>query len=241
MRSAPVPPVDASGLRVRPAGDAALVLELPARMDESTSAQAIAIAQAVTKRFRHALRDVVVAYHTVTVYFDPLSTDAAWLETELLKTGQQTGGLEPASVARIDVPVCYGADLGPDLADVAAMVGWSEREVVASHTSREYRVFMIGFVPGFAYMGALDPRLATVGRRATPRTRLPAGSVAIAGGQTAIYPMETPGGWQILGRTPLRPFDAGRTPPALFSPGDRVRFYAIERAEFDRQVAAWLP
>jgi inhibitor of KinA len=134
--------------------------------------------------------------------------------------------------ATIDVPVCYGGDLGPDLGDVARQAGCSQEQVIRLHTSRQYRVFVVGFVPGFAYMGPVDSRLA-LPRRSTPRTRVPAGSVAIAAGQTGIYPMETPGGWHLIGRTAIRPFDESRAAPALFHPGDRVSFRPIPREEFD--------
>ena len=203
-------------------------------MDEETSGRAIAIARTATDALKGSLRDVVVGYHTVTVYFDPLLVDARWLEGELSSIAARAGSGSIAIGAYLEVPVCYGGELGPDLDEVAAATTLSAAEIVALHTSREYRVFVIGFVPGFAYMGPLPPALAAIGRRASPRTRVPAGSVAIAGGQTGIYPMETPGGWRILGRTPIRPFDEARTPPVLFAAGDRVRFHAIDRAEFDR-------
>ena len=203
-------------------------------MDEETSGRAIAIARAATGALKGSLGDVVVGYHTVTVYFDPLKVDGAWLEGELSRVASQAAPATISAGAQHEVPVCYGGELGPDLDDVADGTALSASEIIALHTSREYRVFVIGFVPGFAYMGPLAPELATIGRRASPRTRVPAGSVAIAGGQTGIYPMETPGGWRILGRTPIRPFDEARTPPVLFAAGDRVRFRAIGRAEFDR-------
>lgn len=225
---------DVSLVRIRAAGDAAVVIELPAAMDEATSGRAVAIARAVTFGLGDHCRDVVVGYHTVTVYFDPATGRRRWLERELAFLAERAVAQDFDGGAHLDIPVCYGGDLGPDLGEVAAELRCSEDEVIALHTSRDYRVFVVGFVPGFAYMGALAPRLASVGRRATPRTRVPAGSVAIAAGQTGIYPMETPGGWRILGRTPVRPFDPLRTPPVLFSPGDHVRFRGIDRDEFDR-------
>jgi inhibitor of KinA len=176
--------------------------------------------------------DAVVGYCTLTVYFDPLLTDAGWLESELRSiAGHESAGAAAAG-ASIDIPVCYGGDLGPDLSAVAGLIGASEAEVIALHCAPEYRVFVVGFVPGFAYMGQVDPRLA-LPRRSTPRTQVPRGSVAIAAGQTGIYPIETPGGWHLLGRTPIRPFDETRAEPVLFRPGDRVKFRPIERAEFD--------
>jgi KipI family sensor histidine kinase inhibitor len=133
----------------------------------------------------------------------------------------------------ITVPVCYQGELAPDLPAVAAFGGLTAAEVIRLHTRVVYRVFMLGFLPGFAYLGPVNPRIAAP-RHASPRVRVAEGSVGIAGGQTGIYPMESPGGWQLIGRTPARPFDLTRNPPSLLAPGNRVQFHAIERAEFDR-------
>lgn len=217
------------------AGDAALVVTLPPRLDVETSSRIIALAEIARRRFGTLLRDLVVGYHTLTVYFDPLSVDSAWLEGELAAIAGDPTTLPEASGATIEVPVCYGGDLGPDLGSVAGLAGCTEAEVIELHCSREYRVFMVGFVPGFAYMGPVEPRLS-LPRRANPRTRVPAGSVALAAGQTGIYPMETPGGWHLIGRTPVAPFDERRAEPVLFRPGDRVRFTPMTREDFDRSA-----
>lgn len=225
-----------TGFRIRAAGDAALVLELPARVDADTSARIIAMAEAVRQRFGALVRDAVVGYHTMTVYFDPVTLDGRWLEAELADLAAAPGPVADTGSATVEVPVCYGGDFGPDLPAVAAFAGISEADVIGLHAGREYRVFVVGFVPGFAYMGSLDPRLA-IPRRPSPRTRVPAGSVAIAAGQTGIYPMETPGGWHLIGRTPVAPFDPGRVEPVLFRPGDRVRFRPIPRQQFDEATS----
>jgi inhibitor of KinA len=146
--------------------------------------------------------------------------------------------IDPAAASRalqtpVRIPVCYDAELGPDLAAVASFAGVSEADVVRVHTGATYRVFMLGFVPGFAYLGTVDERIA-MPRRAAPRVRVPAGSVGIAGAQTGVYPAETPGGWQLIGRTPLKPFDPLREDPFLMKSGDAVQFFAIDRAEYDR-------
>jgi inhibitor of KinA len=227
--------VTVAGSRIVAAGDAALVVELPARLDVATSARVVAMADVVRRRFGAMVRDAVVGYHTLTVYFDPLAVDGRWLEDALAGIAADPTVPVEAPGATIDVPVCYGGELGPDLAAVAAQVGCSEAEIIALHSGREYRVFVVGFVPGFAYMGPVDPRLA-LPRRSNPRTRVPAGSVAIAAGQTGIYPMETPGGWHLLGRTAVRPFDATRVEPVFFRPGDRVTFRPVSRDEFDRSL-----
>jgi KipI family sensor histidine kinase inhibitor len=224
-------------LRIVAAGDAAIVLELPSRIDPAITARLVFIADQVRQRFGEAVRDAVVGYCTLTVYFDPMRTDPAWLEGELRAIARQEPPPIAYSAARIDVPVCYGGDLGPDLLSVAERIGATPEEVIDLHCAPDYRVFVVGFVPGFAYMGEVHERLA-LPRRSSPRTRVPAGSVAIAAGQTGIYPMETPGGWHLLGRTYIRPFDESRAEPVLFRPGDRVKFHPIDRAQYERASVA---
>ena len=222
-------------VRIVCAGDSALVIELPPRFDDETSARVVAMAEAARRRFGFALRDAVVGYHTLTVYFDPLRIDARWFEEQLEVVAREDHRETSSPRAAIEVPVRYGGDFGPDLATVAQQAGISDEEVIALHTGRDYRVFVVGFVPGFAYMGPVDPKLA-LPRRSNPRTRVPAGSVAIAAGQTGIYPVETPGGWHIIGRTPIRPFDDSRAEPSLFHPGDRVTFRKVDREPFGEAI-----
>jgi KipI family sensor histidine kinase inhibitor len=222
-----------SEVRIVPAGDAALLVELPPGIDPETSARVIALADAVRARCGSALRDVVIGYCTVTLYFDPLVTDATRLEGEVQQLAADLVALPPHAGGSVEVPVCYGGDLGPDLRDVAAFAGASEDDVVRLHAGVTYRVYVVGFIPGFPYMAAVDPRIA-LPRRSVPRTHVPPGSVAIAAGQTGIYPAETPGGWHIIGRTWIKPYDPSREQPFLFRPGDRVTFRAVSRDEFDR-------
>ncbi len=220
-------------VRILPAGDAAILVALPPQIDPAANAWCVAFAEEVIRRHGTALRDAVVGYCSVTVYFDPIRTDPEWLEGELrdAATGMPTAAVRDG--ATVDVPVVYGGVFGPDLQDVADFAGCSTDEVVDRHSSRSYRVYLVGFVPGFAYMAEVDSRIAAP-RRSTPRTSVPAGSVAIAGGQTGIYPDTTPGGWNIIGRTPLRPFDPSRDEPSLFKAGDQVRFHPISEADFAR-------
>jgi inhibitor of KinA len=223
-------------VRVAAAGDSALVAEFPSRIDPGINDCASALAQRLRWRWGGILRDVVVGYCTVTVYFDPLQVDAPWLESEIQAAAGPARQATRAGRAVVDVPVCYDGDLAPDLDDVARFGGCSSDEVVALHTSRTYRVYMLGFIPGFAYLAEVDPRIAAP-RRATPRIEVPAGAVAIAGGQTGIYPAVTPGGWNIIGRTPKKPYDPGRPVPFLFNVGDEVRFRPVSRVEFKHQDA----
>jgi inhibitor of KinA len=219
-------------VRIAPAGDSALLVELPQTISPAVNGRAIALADAIRRRCGTAVRDAVVGYATLTVYFDPLVVDAAWLEAETREIAAGLGDAPEALGGLVEVPVCYGDEFGPDLKEVAAFGGCNEEDAVAIHSDRLYRVYMIGFVPGFAYMGVVDDRIAAP-RRATPRTSVPPGSVAIAGKQTGIYPIATPGGWNIIGKTPLAPFDTARPQPSSFRAGDSVRFKPISRREFD--------
>lgn len=220
-------------VRIAPAGDAALLLEFPQRIDPAINARAIVVADRVRRRCGAAVRDAVVGYSTVTVYFDPLVVDAAWMEAELRDAARAPDDPPETAAPAIEVPVCYDAELGPDLADVAEFGGLTEEEAIALHSGVVYRVYMMGFVPGFAYMAAVDSRIAAP-RRSSPRHSVPPGSVAIAGLQTGIYPAVTPGGWNIVGRTPIRPYDPSRRNPFVFRLGDSVRFRPISREIYDR-------
>lgn len=211
---------------IRDAGDSALLLELEPRIDAEVNARAIAIANAVRRAAVAGVRDVVSTYRSVAVFFDPLHTRLESVVSALEGAAAQPPPEPPSRI--VEVPAAYGGEHGPDLIDVARLAGLPEAEVVRRHAADPYRVFMLGFVPGFAYMGTVDPAIAAP-RRATPRVRVPAGSVGIAGRQTGIYPQETPGGWQLIGRTRVRPFDAARTPQFLFGPGDLVRFVPVRR------------
>jgi inhibitor of KinA len=208
-----------------PAGDSALLVEFEERIDVHVNDRVIGLAARVAEAKVAGVRDVVPAFRSLTVHFDPLATDVDRLE-ELLRAAPgaaKTGSGERAGDA-IRIPVSYGGVDGPDLDDVARFAGLSCDEVVAIHCARLYRVFMLGFSPGFAYLASVDPRIA-MPRLESPRTRVPAGSVGIAGPQTGIYPSSTPGGWRLIGRTAVKPFDVTRRNPILFKPGDIVQFY----------------
>ncbi|HEY7498800.1 MAG TPA: 5-oxoprolinase subunit PxpB [Vicinamibacterales bacterium] len=213
------------------AGDAALVVQLDERIDPALNAWCVALSERVRTELGPSLRDTAIGYCSVTVYFNPQIIDSAWLEEEICAIAESIDAPDATHGAIVEVPVCYGGELGPDLTDVARFAGRSEEDVVALHAGREYRVYLVGFIPGFAYMAEVDPAIAAP-RRATPRAAVPAGSVAIAGGQTGIYPAVTPGGWNVIGRTPLAPYDPRRPEPFLFRPGDRVRFHRIGEADF---------
>lgn len=222
--------------RVLPAGDSAWLIELPERIDAAVNTRAIDIARAV-ETAGLPVTDVVVGYRSVMVYIDPLSEASGGVAARLREIASTAPAGDGPPGARVSVPVCYDGPYGPDLGDVAAFAGCSTDEVIARHLASEYRVFVVGFVPGFAYMASVDPRIAAP-RRASPRTRVPAGSVAVAAGQTGVYPAETPGGWNLIGRCPVKPYDAGRPEPFLFHPGDRIRFTRISESAY-RSTSTW--
>ncbi len=215
-----------------------MLLELPAGIDPTTSARAVALADAIEARIGGRVRDVVVGYCSVTVYYNPLELDFDMLVEVIREVGAAPPGGAPVEPRHIHVDVCYGGEYGPDLAEVAAYAGGSEDDVVGLHTGVTYRVYMLGFLPGFAYMATVDPRLA-LPRRASPRTRVAAGSVAIAAGQTGIYPSDSPGGWHVIGRTHVAPYEPAREEPFLFRPGDRVTYHSVTRAEFEEAHREW--
>jgi antagonist of KipI len=208
-------------VRITEAGDSALLLELDSVIDAGVNARAIAIAAAMRDARVPGVRDVVSTFRSVAVYFDPLSAAVDVVRGSLERVSDAAG--EATTGRTVEVPVTYGGELGPDLPDVAAFARLTPDAVIERHTAGDYRVFMLGFLPGFAYMGSVPAEIAAP-RRATPRLRVPGGSVGIAGRQTAVYPRDSPGGWQIVGRTSKAVFDPAKMPAALFAPGDTVRF-----------------
>ena len=208
-------------------GDTMLLVEWEQRVDPELNEQVISAARRLQSRLGRVVRDVVPAYCSIGIHFDPLLTDLGALERvvteELGRVDVATAGDDPPT---IEIPVHYGGDDGPDLENVAAWAGVTTGDVVAWHAERTYRVYMLGFVPGFSYMGRVDNRIAAP-RHRVPRERVPRGSVGIAGEQTGVYPIETPGGWQLIGRTTAVMFDPVREPPSLLRPGDKVRFVPV--------------
>ena len=205
-------------------GDSAVLLTLGDRVDLALNRRVHRVARAVRSRAIAAVVDVVPAYATVSVHYDPLHVDHDAIAALLLDVARTALADDDddatREVATHEVPVTYD---GPDLDEVAERTGLRADDVIALHADATYTVYLLGFVPGFAYLGDLDARLA-LPRRASPRVRVPAGAVAIAGRQTAVYPLATPGGWHLVGRTGITLLDVARTPPATFAPGDRVRF-----------------
>ncbi len=223
---------------LRTAGERGLVVELGDRIDPEVNARVRWLARAVASRLGDRVSEVVPTYRSLLVLHDPLRVSRA----RLVRGVRALLAEIPASVARegtgrlVRVPACYGGELGPDLEAVARDAGLAAEEAVALHAAPTYRVHMLGFTPGFPYLGGLPPRLAAP-RLDSPRSRVAAGSVGIAGPQTGIYPVESPGGGRIVARTPILLFDRAAASPFLLAPGDRIRFRPVDRAAYD-EIAA---
>jgi inhibitor of KinA len=213
--------------RLLPAGDSALLIQFADEIEDSVNDRVHALTQMLYDQQRAEIVDLVPAYSSLLICYDPRRASFAEMFAFLKAALELPQAANPPEPRLIEIPVAYGGEFGPDLAFVAQHNRLTEAEAVRLHTSVVYRVYLIGFAPGFAYLGSIPEQIAAP-RLETPRTRVPAGSVGIAGRQTGIYPMETPGGWQLIGRTALRLFDPNCDPPALLRPGDRVRFVPTE-------------
>lgn len=233
-------------LNTTPLGDSALILHVAERLGSDprrTLDLVIACLQKLRAADVPAVTDLAPAYTTIGVYYDPVSAVVAgasedaifdWMSQAVIKAcaGEKPKRLKRTEAPVVEIPVCYEGEFAPDLEDVARHARLTMPEVVALHSGTEYHVHCLGFSPGFPYLGGLPAELATP-RRAHPRARVPAGAVGIGGDQTGIYPNASPGGWNLIGRSPVRLFDPASEPPALLRAGDTVRFVPITRAAFD--------
>lgn len=216
-------------------GDTAFAVEFGTQVDRAVNARVMALHRVMVRQRPPGVIETIPSFGALVISYDPLATSAADLQADLrqrlrdLVPGEGQGRLW-------QIPVCYDSDLAPDLHDVAARCGVDPADVVRSHSSTRFFIYMLGFMPGLAYMGGLEARLQ-LPRRREPRLKVPAGSVAIAEAMTTIYPWESPGGWHLIGRTPVRLFDRDRPEPILYGAGDEVEFRAISRAEFEALAA----
>lgn len=218
---------------IRDAGDAALRVILGEGLDVRVNEAVLGLAAAIRRARRAGVLSVISGYTSVLIEYNPEVVDRDSLSEWAASLDPET----PAGGRRmVTIPVSYGGEHGPDLEAVSARLGLSLEEVVALHTGPVYRVYATGFAPGFPFAASLDDRL-WLARRDSPRDRVPAGSVAIAGRQTGIYPLPTPGGWHLLGRTPLTLFSPEAAEPVLIRPGDSLRFVAVTAAEYERVLS----
>ena len=234
-------------MEIAPLGDSALIVRVRESFDgapDETLNAVLATRRLLENAQLPGVIELAPAYTTVAIFFDPVLIVAAgakpnelfdWLAERIRKviSNAKEVRADQIKTSLVEIPVCYDAEFAPDVEEVARRAGLGAQEVVDLYNATEYRVHCIGFTPGFPFLGGLPSKLATP-RRSTPRKEIPAGSVAIGGAQAGIYPVKSPGGWNLIGRTPLRLFDPQKKPPALLRAGDRVRFRAISREEFEQ-------
>ena len=237
-------------MEIVPLGDSALIVRVREQFDDAPEETLDGVLRCFQKLRKAAIPGVIElapAYTSVAVFFDPIAIARSsgtpdkvfdWLAERV--RGVVAGGVDPGRRVRrrtsdvriVEIPVCYESEFAPDLDDVASHAQITTKQVVDLHSTAEYRVACIGFVPGFPFLAGLPEKLATP-RRSIPRKEIPPGSVGIGGAQTGIYPLRSPGGWNLIGRTPLKLFDPTKDPPTVLRPGDRVRFRVITREEFE--------
>ena len=224
---------------ITPLGDQGLLVDFGSRMDEAINRRLLGLFALLQQARLPFVTDLVPAYSSLAVYYDSYAilqeyggSSYHYMARSLQPFIHQAGPEKLESSRKWKVPVCYAPGFGPDLKELSALKNIPVHELVQLHTGTLYRVYMIGFLPGFAYMGTVDERLAAP-RKTSPRENVAAGSVGIAGSQTGIYPLRAPGGWQIIGRTPIQVFNAAAATPVLLAPGDEIRFYSITEDEFE--------
>ena len=217
-------------------GDTSLTVEFGNEISEEINAKIRAFNIALGQSGIKGIVETVPTYRSLMVHYDPgiIGYNALVKKMQSLLGQLDSIQIPPSEV--LEIPVLYGGEEGPDLAFVAEHNGKTQEEVIKIHTSTEYLIYMLGFTPGFTYLGGMSEEIATP-RLKTPRVKIPGGSVGIAGSQTGVYPIDSPGGWQLIGRTPVRMYDPDRAEPILPQAGQYIKFYAIDKAEYDKIAA----
>jgi len=222
-------------MKITPMGDSGAIIRFDPQIRIETHRQIRAFTAYLDDHPFDGMVEYVPAFTTVTIFYDPLVIRYFAAERLIREMLDAFPNVTDEAGRTIEIPVCYGGEFGPGIKEVAERNGMSVDEVISIHTGGEYLVYMVGFAPGFPYLGGMDEKIAAP-RRVAPRLTIPAGTVGIAGTQTGVYPIETPGGWQLIGRTPIHLFRPQENPPSLLAAGDVVRFKAISREDFDAWV-----
>ena len=220
-------------IRILTAGDSSLLIEFGKEISPEINRKISATVQMMREQHIEGVVDVIPAFCSLLINYDPRVITYGEISHRMqdllkleIKAGEQRKKI-------YEIPVCYGGEYGPDIANIAQHAGLTEEEVIKLHSSRDYLIYMLGFLPGFCYLGGLDERLHTP-RLANPRIKINAGSVGIGGSQTGIYPLDSPGGWQLMGMTPVKTYDPEREVPILVEAGDYIRFVPVDEAEYHR-------
>jgi inhibitor of KinA len=221
----------------RIAGDSGLLVEYGNAIDPEINRKIRAMALALEKNWPAGVLEHIPTYRSIVIIYDPLKTNAARLQEQVLALEAQLAEIPVPPPGTVEIPVCYGGEFGPEIEFVADTHGLSVEDVIRIHSAPDYLVYMIGFTPGFPFLGGL-PEVLHTPRLQTPRQAVPAGSVGIANNQTGIYPIESPGGWQLIGRTPLGMFNPKKPNPFRIKAGDRLKFKPISPSEYRALRAA---
>lgn len=223
-----------TSIRMLAAGEQGLVVEFGDAIDPALNGRVHDFCRRIASLHLPGIIEIVPTYRSALIIFDPFVIGRAELARHAEKLVETEGAQEANARPRlVTIPVCYGGEFGPDLDFVASHNHLGADDVIRIHASRPYKIYMLGFMPGFPYLGGMDGRIAAP-RLPEPRTKIPAGSVGIAGHQTGFYPYESPGGWRLIGRTPIKPFDPASGSPFLFAAGDFIRFRPVPIGEFER-------
>lgn len=219
--------------KILTAGDSSLLIQFDSIIDPAVNARIAATVQLMREQQIEGVVDIIPAFCSLLINYDPrvVSYDEMKTRMEKILSVEVAAGERRKKI--YEIPVCYGGEYGPDLNTIAEHAGLTPAEVIDIHTSADYLIYMLGFLPGFTYLGGLDERIHTP-RLANPRVRIPAGSVGIGGSQTGIYPMDSPGGWQLMGMTPVKTYDPNREIPILVEAGDYIRFVAVDEQEYEK-------
>lgn len=218
-------------IRILTAGDSALLIEFGKEINPETNWTITALVQLMREQHIEGIVDVIPAFCSLLINYDPRVLSYEELKERMEHLLKMETKTEATRKRIFEIPVCYGGEYGPDIENIAEHAGLSVEEVIKIHSSKDYLIYMLGFLPGFTYLGGLDERIHTP-RLASPRLKIRAGSVGIGGSQTGIYPLDSPGGWQLMGMTPVRTYDPERQTPILVEAGDYIRFIPIDEEEF---------